>query len=84
MTSPMGTTDTPRIANRLCTSSTSTARQFCKGQRSPKERHSCKAVEATEGEEGGTTEAEGAISLSTKNTVRIRNALIAIRRDTHQ
>ena len=59
MTSPPGTTDTPRIANILCTSLTSTARHLCKGQRSPKERHLCKAVEDTEAEESGTTEAEG-------------------------
>ena len=36
ITSPLGTTDTPRTANRLCTSLTSTSRQLCKGRRSPK------------------------------------------------
>ena len=40
--------------------------------------------DTTEGGEAGTTEAEGAIELSTKNTGNIRNDLIAIRGDTHQ
>ena len=84
MNSPPGTTDNPRTANRLCTSLTSTAIQLCKGRHSPKERNLYKAAEATEGEEAGTTEAEGAINLLTKNTGKIRNALIAIRRDAHQ
>ena len=35
-------------------------------------------------EEEGTTEAEGAIKLSTKSNVKISNALFAIRRDTHK
>ena len=34
-------------------------------------------------EEAGTTEAEEAIKLSIKNTVKIRNVSIAISRDTH-
>ena len=42
----------------------------------------CKAVDAIEGEEAGTTEAEGEINLLTKNTGKIRNTLILIIRDS--
>ena len=84
MNSPPGTTDTPRTSNRLCTSSTSTARQLWKVWCSPKERHSCKTLKATEAEEAETKEAEGEINLLKKGTGNIRNVLIAIRRDIHQ
>ena len=43
-----------------------------------------KAAEATEAEEAETTDVEGATQLSTKSTRKIRNVLIAIRRDIHQ
>ena len=48
-----------------------------------KEGRSCKAVEATEEEEAGATEAEGAINFLTKNNGKIMNVSIAIRRDIH-
>ena len=74
------TSDTPRTANILCTSSTIILRHLCKGRRSPKERHLCKAVEAIEAEEAGETEVEGEKNLSTNITGKISNVSIAIRR----
>ena len=84
MTSPPRTTNNPRTVNRLFTSSTSTARQLCKGRRSPKGRHLCKAIEDTEAEGAGTTEAEEEKNLLTKSTGKISNVLFVIRRYIHQ
>ena len=83
MNSPPGTTDTPRTANRPYTSSKSTESQLCKIRLSMKEQSSCKVVEATDAEEAGATEAEGAINLLTKSTGKMRNVSIAIRKDIH-
>ena len=43
----------------------------------------CKAVDATEADESGATEAEESIKLSTKSTGKIRNVTIAIIRYIH-
>ena len=67
MTSPPGTINTLRTTNIFYTSSTSTARQLCKGKHSTKESHLCKAVEVTEEEETGVTEVKGSINQFDKD-----------------
>ena len=83
MTSTPETTDNPRTADIPFNSLTNTTRQLCKGQHIPKERYLCKAVEATEEEEAGATEAERAIKISTNSTGKIMNISIETIRDIH-